>query len=35
MVIALPTLHSGQQEILRSQARFRVLACGRRRLGED
>lgn len=28
--IEFPHLHVGQQEILRSRARFNVLACGRR-----
>jgi len=30
MVIDMPTLHTGQEEVRLSPARFRVLACGRR-----
>ena len=30
MIIELPGLHSGQQEIKESNARFKVVACGRR-----
>ena len=30
MNVQLPPLHTGQQEIVQSDARFRVLACGRR-----